>query len=214
MNVTAPRLAANLESLKDLYRLIEHDETISSARLTDEDISQISAQGLSVHEVRFEKLTATGATLEKTDFSDVEIFNSELITTAFPEASWMRVHVKNSRCNATQLQNSTLRNVTFTNCKLNLANFRFSKLTNVCFQECVLDEVDFYAAELRNVVFQNCTLHKTEFSGSKLKSVDLRASDISNISGIASLAGATISSVQLVGLAPLLAHEFKINIQD
>jgi len=57
-------------------------------------------------------------------------------------------------------------------------------------------------------------MNKTEFSGSKLKQTDFRTSDITNISSISSLAGATIDSVQLIALAPMLANELKIQVED
>jgi uncharacterized protein YjbI with pentapeptide repeats len=87
-------------------------------------------------------------------------------------------------------------------------------LKNIRFDNCDLDEADFYAAELCNVSFGNCTLSKTEFSGSKLKQVDLRSSDISSVLGANSLAGAIIDSTQLITLAPLLAAEAKIEVND
>jgi uncharacterized protein YjbI with pentapeptide repeats len=77
-----------------------------------------------------------------------------------------------------------------------------------------LDEADFYAAELENVDFDSCSLDKTEFSSSKLKHVDLRSSAIATISGISSLAGAMIDSMQLELLAPLLANELKLVVKD
>jgi len=214
MNIAAARLPKDLPVLEHLRQLIDSDETLLTAVVRNEDISQLVAKSFSAAELRLEKVDATQAKLEKTGFSDVELVNCDLIATAFPEASWHRVVVKNSRCSGLQLQNGTLKDITFSGCKLNLANFRFSKLTNVCFDDCVLDEADFYAAELQNVVFLNCLLNKTEFSGSKLKRVDFRSSDILTILGLSSLAGAIIDSTQLVTLAPLLASVLKIEVKD
>lgn len=214
MIATLPQLPANLEELKNLKQLIMRDETLMSAVLCNEDIGQINAKSFSASEVKLEKLTATSAILERTSFSDIEVANSDLIAVKFSGASWRRVRLQGSRCSGIQLQNSILTDITFADCKLDLANFRFSKLTNIHFKDCVLDEADFYSAELHKVTFQNCSMNKTEFSGSKLKTVDLRSSDILNISGVASLAGSTIDSMQLMAIAPILANELRISVKD
>jgi uncharacterized protein YjbI with pentapeptide repeats len=214
MTIAAARLPKDLPVVEHLKQLIMSDETLLTATIRNEDISQLIAKSFSAAELRLEKVNATQAKLEKTSFSDVELVNCDLIATGFPEASWRRVVIKNSRCSGLQLQTGTLKDITFSGCKLNLANFRFSKLSNVCFQDCVLDEADFYAAQLQNVAFVNCNLNKTEFSGAKLRRVDFRTSDILAVLGIGSLAGAIIDSAQLIALAPLLASVLKIEVRD
>jgi uncharacterized protein YjbI with pentapeptide repeats len=214
MNVALPSLPKNLDTLKNLRSLIGKDEALSAAIIRNENINGLRMRAFSANELRLEKIDASQATLEKTDFSDVELFNCDLIATKMPESSWRRVLIDSSRCSGIQLQASMLKDVTFINCKLNVANFRFSKLKHISFRGCTLDEADFYAAELESVDFENCNLDKTEFSNSKLKHVDLRSSEIAGISGIASLAGAIIDSMQLVSLAPLLASEFRIIVKD
>jgi uncharacterized protein YjbI with pentapeptide repeats len=214
MNVALPRLQNNLDATRNLVRLIKQDVTLNSVTIQCEDISHIKASSFTGSELKLEKITATEARLEKAGFTDVELLDCSLVATVFSGSSWRRVLFKNSRCSGIQLQTSTLRDVTFINCKLDLANFRFAKLTNVHFKECAIIDTDFYSAELNNVTFEKCDLDKAEFSGSKLKKVDLRSSDITNISGITSLAGSIIDPVQLIGLAPRLASELKITVKD
>jgi uncharacterized protein YjbI with pentapeptide repeats len=214
MKIALPQISDNLETLQNLRRLILRDETLTTAHIQNEDLSQFKSKSFAANELRLEKVLFGEARLEKTSFSDAEFINCDLTATVFSEASWRRTAVKNCRGSGLQLQVSTLKDVTFTGCKLDLANFRFAKLTNVLFEDCVLDEADFYNAHLKNVWFQGCILHKTEFSGAKLDKVDLRTSDITTISGISTLAGATIDSTQLIALAPLLAHELKIIVDD
>ncbi len=144
----------------------------------------------------------------------MEYSNCVLTTTSCGESSWHRVSVDNSRCTGLGLQTSTLQDVVFTDCKLNLVNFRFAKLKNVVFEGCDLSEADFYCSELTNVRFDGCALDGVEFSGSKLKRVDLRCSDVSSLRSANSLTGAIIDSTQLIILAPLLAAEAGIEIDD
>lgn len=212
--ITKPHLPSILEDLRDLKRLILRDETLSGAMLRDENIAKLAAKNFRATELKFEGLNAAEAKLEKSDFTDIAMFDCELVAANFAEASWRRVLVQNARSTGLQLQTSTFKDVTFDGCKLDLTNFRFAKLKNVCFTGCILDEADFYMAELENVYFRGCSLRKTEFSSAKLKRVDLRTSDVAEIAGVTSLAGAIIDSVQLVALAPLLATASNIQIRD
>ena len=214
MKVTLPQLPAQLEPATGLALFLAADETLTQVLVTAEDITDAQAKGFSASEVKFDKVTMSGAKLEKAGLADVIIVGSDLIAAAFTDTSWRRVHIKSSRCSGLQLQMGSLKDVTFSDCKLNLVNFRFATLTNVIFENCVLDEADFYAAQLAHVQFRSCSLEKTVFSGAKLRSVDLRTSDVFNIIGIGSLAGATIDSTQLMTLAALLAAELKIKVGD
>jgi uncharacterized protein YjbI with pentapeptide repeats len=214
MSATLPSLSKNLDILTNLRALIGKDEALSAVIIRNESISGLRVRAFGANELRLEKVNASEAILERTGFSDVELLNCDMIATKLPESSWRRVLIDSSRCSGVQLQTSILKDVTFINCKLNFANFRFSKLKKVSFKDCVLDEADFYSAELESVDFENCSLDKTEFSNAKLKHVDLRSSEITGVSGISSLAGAIIDSMQLVRLAPLLASECKIIVKD
>jgi len=212
--VALPQLSADLERLANLEQLMLRDETLLGAALASEDVSGVRAKGFAGSELRLEKVTLSHAKLEKLGLTDTELLACELIATAAPDSSWRRVLVKDSHCSGLQLQASVLQDVTFVGCKLTMANFRFAKLKNVCFTDCTLDEADFYEAQLQDVIFKNCSLDRTEFSGAKLKQVDFRTSDIVGILGLRSLAGATIDSIQLVALAPLLAGELRITVKD
>ncbi len=214
MNVALPQFPSELTELKQLKQLIRRDQTLTTASIHDEDISNLTVKGFSAFELKLEKINFTQAKLEKSGFIDTAITNCDLIATSFADSSWLRTVIKNSRCSGLQIQASTLKDITFLDCKLNLSNFRFSKLTNVHFKDCMLDEADFYTAELNNVYFQNCTLDKAEFSSAKLKKADFRTSEITNVLGVRSLAGAIIDSMQLVSLAPVLANELNIVVLD
>lgn len=203
-----------MHPMTNLAQHIFSDETIVSGSFRHEDITSVTAKNFSANELTFQRVSFSQAKLERTSFSDIEMSQCDLITTQCADASWRRVHITGSRCNGVQLQTGTFKDVTFSDCKLTMANFRFSKLTNVRFKNCSLDEADFYAATLTNVTFQNCSLTKTIFSDTKLKNVDLRSSDVLSISGIPSLKGAIIDSMQLVSLAPILALELGLIVSD
>jgi uncharacterized protein YjbI with pentapeptide repeats len=124
-----------------------------------------------------------------------------------------------------------LRRVVFRGCKLDSVNFRDAALTDVTFDDCVLRDVDFGGAKLQRVRFPGCTVSGLDFTKATCKDVDLRGARLgerdadggsggsggsgSGIkSGFDSLSGVRIDTVQLMTLAPLLAHHLGITVSD
>jgi uncharacterized protein YjbI with pentapeptide repeats len=107
-----------------------------------------------------------------------------------------------------------MRRVTFRNCKLDSVNFRSGTLTEVRFEDCVLRDAEFGGATLRRVSFGGCTLARADFTKASCDEVDLRGAELGISGGYESLRGATIDSVQLVGLAPLLARHLGIIVAE
>jgi uncharacterized protein YjbI with pentapeptide repeats len=105
-------------------------------------------------------------------------------------------------------------------------NFRDAALTDVTFDDCVLRDVDFGGAKLQRVRFPGCTVSGLDFTKAACKDVDLRGARLgergadggsggSGIkSGFDSLSGVRIDTVQLMTLAPLLAHHLGITVSD
>jgi uncharacterized protein YjbI with pentapeptide repeats len=107
-----------------------------------------------------------------------------------------------------------MRRVTFRDAKLDSVNFRGSKLIEVRFEDCVLRDVEFGGAALRRVSFGGSTLTGADFTKASCEKVDLRGAELGIRAGYDSLRGATIDSVQLVTLAPLLAGHLGITVAD
>jgi uncharacterized protein YjbI with pentapeptide repeats len=124
-----------------------------------------------------------------------------------------------------------LRRVVFRGCKLDSVNFREAALTEVTFEDCVLRDVDFGGAKLRQVRFPGCTLSRLDLSRVSCKDVDLRGAQLGERdadgggsggsggsvgikAGFDSLGGVRIDNLQLMTLAPLLAHHLGITVSD
>lgn len=209
-----PLLPNNLTPIKDLLAALKSDESLFGLSSKNQEIISQALPAAHIAESSFEKLIATGADLEKLALEDVIIARSDLTAVSASESSWRRIKITETRCSGIKLQNSTLKDLTIDGCKLDISNFRYSKLKNVTFIDCSLDEADFYMANLENVRFENCTFKQAEFSGATCKAVDFRTSDITLIRGLDSLAHATISSEQLMAIAPALASRFQIIVSD
>jgi uncharacterized protein YjbI with pentapeptide repeats len=84
----------------------------------------------------------------------------------------------------------------------------------VTFENCLLRDAEFGGATLRRVSFGGCTLTRADFTKASCAEVDLRGAALGITAGYESLRGTTIDSVQLVALAPLLAHHLGITVTD
>ena len=93
-----------------------------------------------------------------------------------------------------------VRDVEFRDCRLDLTNWRANTFTSVLFAQCELGGADFVGADLRGVVFSECGLGGAQFSSAKANGARFLDCDLSGIGGIASLAGATIRSDDLLTL--------------
>jgi uncharacterized protein YjbI with pentapeptide repeats len=92
----------------------------------------------------------------------------------------------------------------------------------VAFEDCVLRDVDFGGAKLTRVRFAGSTLSGADFTKVTCTDVDLRGATLSGGSsgeagiraGYDSLRGTRIDTLQLMALAPLLAHHLGITVED
>jgi uncharacterized protein YjbI with pentapeptide repeats len=197
-------VALRLESEGD-YEAVEFDS---------ETFAEVVAGG-----ARFD-----GCTFNGTGFEDVRLRRARFIQTRFEqarvvgtdvcEASMTDVVLDGSVFAGVQAYSSVLRRVTFKRCKLDSVNLRDATLTDVLFEDCVLRDLDFGSAKLLRVRFTGSELTRADFTKVTCTDVDLRDATLGIKSGYDSLRGATVDSVQLVTLAPLLARHLGITVAD
>lgn len=214
MIIRAPQIPAKSSLQSQQAAAIVHEATIEQALFLHTDLVGIKAGNLSFDECILERVLSVGAQLEKLGMSDVLLKNCDLSAAKCAESSWIRVKTDGARMVGTDISQSTIKDVVFEGCKLDMANFRFAKLTRVAFKDCSLAETDFQGAQFAHVTFENCTLTKTEFANCTLKQLDLRTSQLMDIRGWQFLKGAVIDSLQLTNVAPQLAHELGLKIEE
>lgn len=73
---------------------------------------------------------------------------------------------------------------------------------------------DFSNAKLSHVTFSGCDLEQTNFIAADCHDVDVSTEDLTVAKGILGLKGSTISTEQLMQLAPLLATELGFRIKE
>ena len=167
-------------------------------------------------------VTFDGGRLRRARLSDVWLSETRLVGSDVAEASWTDVWFNGCVLAGVQAFSGVLRRVTFRGCKLDSVNFRECKLTDVLFEDCVLRDADFGGAKLTRVRFPGCQLSGADFTKVTCEDVDLRGAVLGDPgaetagirAGYDSLRGVRIDTLQLMTLAPLLAHHLGITVEE
>jgi uncharacterized protein YjbI with pentapeptide repeats len=169
---------------------------------------------------RFMDCALTGCAMDETRLQHARVLDSVLtgirgVGTDLAESTFRDVELIDARLGGVQLHGAVLERVVVRGGKIDYLNLRTAKLKDVVFEGCVLVEPDFAGARLERVEFVDCVLKEADLTSVVLKDVDLRgAAELGIARGVDRLAGAVISSVQLMDLAPVLAVEMGIRVED
>lgn len=168
---------------------------------------------------RFLDCALTGCALDGTRLSRARLLDSRLtgvrgVGTNLAEATLRDVELTDARLGGTQLHGAALERVLIRGGKIDFLNLRATVLRDVVFEGCVLVEPDLGGARLERVEFVDCVLKGVDLGGATLTDVDLRGAATLEIArGVDRLAGAVISTGQLLDLAPVLAAELGITVE-
>lgn len=212
MKIARPKVPVQLEDAT--LEMMIRDGELEDAQLRVIEAVNCNVAGLELSSVVLEKVTLTGSHLTRLTARDVRARQSDFTAAHLGNGTLVRVEFVDCRMTGVDFNQASLHDVVFRGCKLDMANFRQADVRRVQFIDCILFETDFINATLTDVAFQSCLLEKTVFSQATCKQVDLRTSQLITIAGWRSLKGATIDSLQLTGVAPYLAHELGIKVQD
>lgn len=212
MKLTRPILPAVLDdyTLDDL----ERESSLDAAHVVDVEPRTLDIAAADITGVLFEKCNLTRSQLPRLNGRDVDVRKSDFSNVGMTNASLKRVAFSDCRMSGLDVSQAQLHDIIFKGCKLDMANFRFADLRRVTFVDCQLTETDFLGASLFEVKFESCQLERTVFEKTTCKKVDLRTSELIEISGWTSLRGATIDGAQLTMIAPYLASALGLTISN
>ncbi|WP_461081948.1 pentapeptide repeat-containing protein [Streptomyces deserti] len=188
----------------------------------DYDGLEFRAADLTRHDgagARFMDCALTGCALDETRLAHARILDSTLtgirgVGTDLTEATLRDVELTDPRLGGTQLHGAVLERVLIRGGKIDYLNLRSARLRDVLFEGCVLVEPDFGGARLERVEFVDCALKGADLTAATLTDVDLRgAASLEIARGVDRLAGAVISTAQLLDLAPVLAGQMGIRVE-
>jgi uncharacterized protein YjbI with pentapeptide repeats len=211
MKLSRPRLPAQLED-GSLDMLLEGE--LDNVKCTDMDATKSTVLAMDIDTVVMEKVGFLQAQLLRVTVRDAVMKQCDFSSASLTDGAFNRAEFITCRMTGVDFSKTSLHDVTFRGCKLDMANFRFADLRRVHFIDCTLVETDFLGATLYNVVFESCMLEKTVFDQAKCKQVDLRTSQLIEISGWGSLKGVIIDDGQLISVAPYLANELGLSVRS
>ncbi|MCP3768633.1 MULTISPECIES: pentapeptide repeat-containing protein [unclassified Streptomyces] len=194
---------------------LEPDGDYDGLEFFETDLSAQDGAG-----ARFMDCVLTGCALDEARLSRARLLDSVLagvrgVGTDLSGAVLRDVEVTDARLGGTQVHGAELERVLIRGGKIDFLNLRSARLRDVVFESCVLVEPDFGGARLERVEFVDCALKGADLSGATLTDVDLRgAASLEIARGVDRLAGAVISTGQLLDLAPVLAGELGIRVLD
>lgn len=212
----APRELADLPYARHLEPFpgeLEREGDYDGVHVDQAVFEDVDAGSARFVESAFTSVAFTGGSMRRARFNDVWLHSVRWVGTDLAETSWLDGVVVAGVLAGVEMFGSELRRVAFHNCKLDSFNLRSATLRDVTFADCLLRDVDFGGAALKSVAFPGSTLDKVRFGKARMADVDLRGAAALGIAdGFDALRGATISTTQLLDLAPHLAQTLGITV--
>ena len=178
------------------------------------DLSRAHLEGGSFLECTLEGCTLDDVHLESSRWSECRWERVVGAGVLMPRASLVDVAIDGSRLAAVSAWGSMWRDVTVTGGKVDFLNLRGARLRNVRFIDCIVTELDLAEATVDGLSFEGCTLVEPEFGRGSYAALDLSGATLRSPRGLASLKGATLSRLQLIDLADVLAAELGLHVTD
>ncbi|MDT0438494.1 MULTISPECIES: pentapeptide repeat-containing protein [Streptomyces] len=182
------------------------------------DFHELDLAGQDGGGARFMDCALTGCGLDGTRLHHARFLDSVLraprgVGTVLSEVTLRDTEVLDARLGGVQMHGAALERVVVRGGKIDYLNLRSARLKDVVFESCLLVEPDFGGAHLERVEFVDCALREADLTSATLKDVDLRgATELGIARGVERLAGAVISTGQLMDLAPALAAQLGLRV--
>jgi len=177
------------------------------------DLSGQDAADARFTECHLEGCAVDGLSLRRARIIDSLLTEPHGASLDLADSTWRGSELRGGRLGAVSLMGAEWTNVRVRASKLGFLNLAASRLARVTFERCEIGTLDVSDAELTNVTLVDCSIEEFAVSGARLTDVDLSGARLSTIVGIESLRGATISSTQMLDLAPLLAAHLGLEVR-
>ena len=189
-------------------------EMVEDLDLVEADLSGGDLSALTLLSCRFSEVFANDTDLAAARLVDCRLERLSATYLHSPRSTWHTVELVDSRIGAWEIYDADVESVLIEDCRLGFTNLVGTALRDVLIRGTRIDELDLSGIDAQRVRFEDCRVGVLRLRGGSLSDVDLRGLEMTVVSGIGSLAGATISSGQLTELAPLLAQHLGLRIED
>ena len=189
-------------------------EMVEDLQLAEADLSGSDLSAISLLSCRFSEVFANDTDLAAARLVDCRLERLSATYLHSPRSTWRTVELVDSRIGAWELYDADVESLLMENCRLGFVNLAGTALRDVLIRATRIDELDLSGIDAQRVHFEDCRVGTLRLHGGGLSDVDLRGLEMRVVSGVGSLAGATVSSGQLSELAPLLAQHLGLRVTD
>ncbi|MDE1674054.1 MULTISPECIES: pentapeptide repeat-containing protein [Nocardia] len=201
--------------LTDLDGDLEAEGDYDCVRVDGRELDDLDVRHARFSESVFTMVAFTRGSLRYSRFADVWLRHVRWVGTELADTGWLDGEVVSGAMSGVDFAGANLRRVRFEGCKFDSVNFRGAQLREVSFVDCVLRDCDFADAALTDITVPGSELVRLSLRQARLAKVDLRgATALDFTEGLDSLRGATITTLQLLDLAPAFARSVGITVQD
>ncbi len=204
------RYAADVFAGNGPGRTTESDH--DALRFEGTDFSGAHAEGHTFIECSLVGATLDEVRLDGSRWSECAWEGVHGVSVSIPEASLVETTIDGCRLAAVSAWASTWRDVTVTGGKIDFLNLRGARLKTVAFVDCVITSLDLQETTVDGLSFKGCTLLEPEFGRGRYADLDLSGAVLRSPRGLAGLRGASLSRLQVIDLADLLAAELGIRV--
>lgn len=189
-------------------------EMVEDLELVEADLSGGDLSALTLLSCRFSEVFANDTDLAAARLVDCRLERLSATYLHSPRSTWRTVELVDSRIGAWELYDADVESLLMENCRLGFTNLAGTTVRDLLIRATRIDELDLSGIDAQRVRFEDCRVGTLRLHGGSLSDVDLRGLEMRTVSGVGSLAGATVSSGQLSELAPLLAQHLGLQVTD
>jgi uncharacterized protein YjbI with pentapeptide repeats len=163
---------------------------------------------------RLERCGLDGVSMRRARISETLLEELHATSLDAADSVWRDTLVTVQRVGALLATGAAWSSVRLRGGRLDLVDLSGAKLHGVTLEGCIIGELDLGGVEARNLTLDGCEIEVLDATGARLVGADLTGAAVGAIRGVAGLRGATITSAQLVDLAPQLAAHVGLKVRD
>lgn len=212
IEITSPQLPSEPTSPSNPLLLHEAEE-VTDAVFRGADFMTLCREHLSIQSGRFTGCHFAGASLLRSQWSDVLFRNCDFSNADLSGCSFHRVQFVDCKLSGTNLSETTGHHLLLERCKGEYLNFSFSRFRTARFSDSRLRGSIFSDCCFERSEFTVCDLSQAEFFGTRLCGLSFSDSEIHGIRvreiGSLELKGLKINALQAAELVRLLGVEIE-----
>ena len=189
-------------------------EMVEDLALVEADLSGGDLSALTLLSCRFSEVFANDTDLAAARLVDCRLERLSATYLHSPRSTWRTVELIDSRIGAWELYDADVESLLIEDCRLGFTNLAGTTVRDLLIRATRIDELDLSGIDAQRVRFEDCQVGTLRLHGGSLSDVDLRGLEMRVVSGVGSLAGATVNGQQLSELAPLLAQHLGLRVTD